>query len=587
MVLARDEAALGIPLRQIKGEGLLHFGAAIALGMLVSVPEVRSAEQNSTATQFSVSLAPNVVAEANRVSERKASKTLDGRVYVVVSKRNDQEPRLQGPPGMTADSAPIWGKDVSNLAAGSPVRFGQDGAEYGFPMASLKELPPGRYFAQALMNVYETFKRSDGTTVQLHMPCGDGHRIAWSTGNIYSDVQEIEVGAGAAPVALTLSHVIRPLAPTPEGGTCQQGNIPETEHVKFLKVRSDKLSKFWGRPIFVAARVILPAGYNDDPKRRYPVIYGMDHHFRAYEAGGSSQQFWAFSDGADNSFTKWWLSDAAPRAIVVQPLSENPYYDTSYWVNSPNSGPYGDALEDDLIPAIDKRFRTVSSAWARSATGCSSGGWMSLAAQVFHSKLFGGAFIFAPDIVDFRATWLLDIYKDQNAYFNQTEWRRWPRPYSRDAIGNALDDTGAWGHLELAMGAHSRSGEYFDHMEATFGPRGADGYPVTRWNKLTGEIDRQAVEQFRKFDMAEYLTSNWGRLGPELKGGKLKFFVTEEDSYYTNRAVHMLEERLKAVSPESDAEFNYFPTGAHCNYPMTHEELVSKMVSYMEGNRKN
>ena len=51
----------------------------------------------------------------------------------------------------------------------------------GFPLLTLNDLPEGQYFVQAFMNVYETFHRADGSVVQLHMPCGDGHRIMWST----------------------------------------------------------------------------------------------------------------------------------------------------------------------------------------------------------------------------------------------------------------------------------------------------------------------------------------------------------------------------------------------------------------------
>jgi hypothetical protein len=47
----------------------------------------------------------------------------------------------------------------------------------------------------------------------------------------------------------------------------------------------------------------------------------------------------------------------------------------SYLVNSPNLGPYDDALMQELIPAIEKRFRVISEPYARVVSGGSTGGW--------------------------------------------------------------------------------------------------------------------------------------------------------------------------------------------------------------------
>ena len=544
-------------------------------------PEIPAA--TPPAPMFTVSIADGVAEKAHRISEQPPGESLNGRVYILISRTPGIEPRLQEA-GLDANGVPLWGLNVDDLRTGHPVSFLEGDAKvYGFPIPELRDIPTGDYYVQALMNTYETFKRADGSVVNLHMPCGDGHRIAWSTGNVYSDVQKVSIARGGPTVALELAHVIPPHEPTPEGGTCQQGNPPETAHVRFIKIKSAALTKFWGRPIYIAARVLLPHNYDQDPNLRFPTIFGMDHHPRAYQLNGNqSGGFYAFRDGGDDSFSRWWLSDKGPEVIVVQPYSETPYYDTSYWVNSDNVGPYGDALISELLPEINRHFRTINQRWARTLTGCSSGGWMSAAAQIFHPTTFGGAFVFAPDIVDFRSLWLIDLYSEPNAYFNETEWRRWERPYVRDPVtGNALVSTGDWAHLELALGDKSRSGEYFNHMDATWGPVGVDGYPVPKWDPRTGLIDRDAVRAHSRFDLSAYLENNWRRLEPLLRGGRLQFFVTETDNYYTNLAVHLLEARLKKVSPSSDAEFHYFPSGAHCHTPVSQQELVTRMVDFM------
>jgi hypothetical protein len=560
-------------------------GAILGVFAILCAPSAPSAAESSTPA-FIVTLARGVASEAHSTAEQPPSEVLDGRVYVIVSRRADVEPRLQGPPGMDPGAAPIWGIDVDAVHAGTRIELRRgDPRIYGFPLASLQDLPDGQYFVQAFMNVYETFSRSDGSVVKLHMPCGDGHRIMWSTGNIYSDVKKVSVSHGGGPIELELAHVIPPHDQTPPDGTCQQGNPPQSQHISLMKLKSDRLSRFWGRPMYVAARVILPADYQEHPNARYPVILWMDHHPRAYSMderhGSGNANFSVFREDGEDAFSRWWLGPDSPKVIIVEPLSENPYYDTSYWVNSPNVGPYGDVLTQELIPELNRRFRTINASWARTLTGCSSGGWMAAAAQVWNPDQFGGAFVFAPDIVDFRSLWLMNLYEDKNAYWNQTEWRQWPRPYFRDTLGNTIATQGDWAHLELAMGTKARSGEYFNWQDATWGPQGKDGYPLPRWNALTGAVDRSAVQQYRKYDLGEYLEGNWAAVEPKLRGSRLQFFVTEDDNYYTNLALHRLQQRLDKLAPASDAQFTYFTGGGHCHSPISNEQLLERMTKYM------
>ena len=50
-------------------------------------------------------------------------------------------------------------------------------------------------------------------------------------------------------------------------------------------------------------------------------------------------------------------------------------------------------------------------------TGGSTGGWIALAHQVFYPDFYGGTFSLCPDGVDFRYHQIVNIYKDDNAYF--------------------------------------------------------------------------------------------------------------------------------------------------------------------------
>src|SRR5262249_23496019 len=144
---------------------------------------------------------------------------VNGRVYVIVSHNGDSEPRFQTD---VADPVPFWGKDAT-LRPNRGTVLGGGNAVYGYPLEKIPQLPPRDYYVQAFMNVYTTFHRSDGSVVDLHMPCGDGDNIFSSTGNLYSDVVHTTLGP-RSKLSLDLTHVIPPRDAVPPGGTCQQGN---------------------------------------------------------------------------------------------------------------------------------------------------------------------------------------------------------------------------------------------------------------------------------------------------------------------------------------------------------------------------
>ena len=109
-----------------------------------------------------------------------------------------------------------------------------------------------------------------------------------------------------------------------------------------------------------------------------------------------------------------WIKPNLPRFLIVKINHANPYYDDQYAVNSANLGPYGDAIETELIPAIEKQFRGIGQGWARFVYGGSTGGWESLAVQMFYPEHYNGAFVACPDPVDFHAYMTADLYNQKN-----------------------------------------------------------------------------------------------------------------------------------------------------------------------------
>ena len=102
------------------------------------------------------------------------------------------------------------------------------------------------------------------------------------------------------------------------------------------------------------------------------------------------------------------MADDTPRMILVGLDGAGPLGDP-YQVNSANHGPYGDAVTRELILHIERTFRGIGRGSARVLDGGSTGGWVSLALQVFYPDFWSGTWSFCPDGVDFRSFQLMNI----------------------------------------------------------------------------------------------------------------------------------------------------------------------------------
>ncbi|MGC1090721.1 MAG: hypothetical protein WA894_19965, partial [Candidatus Acidiferrum sp.] len=434
----------------------------------------------------------------------------------------------------------------------------------------LRDVPPGEYYVQAVLHRYETFHRADGYTVKLPMDRGEGQHWNIAPGNLYSKPLKITLGADSAPVSISVDQEIPPIEPP-----------KDTKYIKHLKIQSALLTKFWGRPMFLSANVLLPEGFDAHPSAHFPIAISEDHfnfdfeEFRTEPPDPNlkpdySERFHLagynrIQQEEAYKFYQQWISPKFPRFLVVQINHANPYYDDSYAVNSANLGPYGDAIETELIPAIEKEFRGIGAGWARFVYGGSTGGWESIAVQMFYPDHYNGAFIACPDPVDFRAFTNIDIYTDKNAFFHEGPHVQIAQPGERDYMGHTLATIEAMNHYELALGSHARSGEQFDIWQAVYGPVGKDGYPQPIFNKETGEIDPAVAAYWKEhYDLRAILERNWATLGPKLRG-KLHVYVGSADTYFLNDAVYYLEDFLKTTTnPPYDGEVKYGDRAEHC-----------------------
>lgn len=491
----------------------------------------------------------------------------DGRLLLIFSKDESTEPRFGVSDNVS--TAQVFGMDFEGHKAGEPLSF--DTKSFGYPIESLDSIPEGEYSVQAYIIKYETFNRSDGHAVKLAMDQGEGRQWARTPGNIYSTPTKINLKKGGK-IELTIDQIIPPIE-----------EKADTKYIKHIKIKSELLSKFWGRDMYLGAHVLLPEGFEANKNEYYPLMVFHGHFpndfggFRTtppdpelgeedYSARFGIYGYAKMEQQEAYDFYQKWISPDFKRFIAIEIQHANPFYDDSYAVNSENIGPYGDAITYELIPHIEKEFRGIGEGWARFLYGGSTGGWEALAVQVKYPDEYNGCFAACPDPIDFRAFTSVDIYNDENAYYNEGEFRKTLRPGHRNYLGHIDAMLKDMNHRELAIGGtKTRSGEQFDIWQAVYSPVGDDGYPKPIWDKYSGKIDPEVATYWKEnYDLRYIMERDWATLGPKLEG-KVNIYCGDMDNYYLNNAVYLTEEFLEQTqNPYYNGEVAYGDRAEHC-----------------------
>ena len=521
---------------------------------------------------------------------------LDGRLILLISENADSEPRFQ----LRDDSKTCqgFGMDVENWTAEQSLNF--DMEAFGYPIPNFADLPSGDFYVQAVFHKYETFNRADGHVVKLPMDRGEGQQWNKAPGNLYSTPQKVSItDSGFPDLSIDLGEMIPPIK-EPE----------DSKYIKHIKIKSELLSDFWGRDMYLGAHVLLPEGWDENPDVKYPLAI-MHGHFPSdfggfkttppdpnmtpeYSERFKVEGYNIMVEQEAYDFYKTWTGPDFPRVIAIEIQHPTPYYDDSYAVNSEAQGPYGDALTYELIPYIEKQFRGIGEGWSRFVYGGSTGGWEALAVQVKYPKEYGMCFAACPDPIDFRAYTLVNIYEDDNAYYKEGPFRKTLVAGHRDYLGNVDATLRDMNYRELVLGTKGRSGQQWDIWEATYSPIGEDGYPKRIWDRITGEIDKEVAAYWKEnFDLAYILKRDWSKHGEDWKN-KIHLYCGDMDNYYLNNAVYLAEEMLKETSaPYYNGEVDYGDRAEHCwngdhengnhiSRLRYHQMFINKFVEKME-----
>ena len=354
-----------------------------------------------------------------------------------------------------------------------------------------------------------------------------------------------------------------------EGGWKRK--LAEHELIKKFSLESKLLSKWWDKPTNIKAAVLLPSGYADNPTKKYPVCYSI---------GGYGSRYMRVNQIVrDSTLNAWWTSEDAPQVITVF-LDGYGQFGDSYQLNSENNGPYGTALIEEIIPAIDKTYRSEGTSNTRYTAGCSTGGWVSLALQLYYPDYFGGCFSYSADPVSFYKMQLINIYQDKNAFYTNNSIER---PSKRNTMGEpefSIKKEVQTENVEGYTNSYITSRNQWGGWNAVYSPKDTNGFPKPIFDPITGEIDSLVAEHWKKYDLLKYTQENWSELGPKVQG-KIHIWMGDMDNYYLNNAMRDFDEYLQSTtSPKSDAEIVFSPTCGHCeNYSIrTYLEAIQKQM---------
>jgi len=300
-------------------------------------------------------------------------------------------------------------------------------------------------------------------------------------------------------------------------------------------VESVRMSEFVGAAVQMHAVVLTPPGY--DREQRYPAVYvvhGFGGNHETLEKRFAPRIIAGMNGGTIEPML-WVFLDAS------HPFGHHAFADSA------NTGPWGTALVEELIPAVEKEFGAVGQPSGRFTMGHSSGGWSSLWLQVRHPEVFGGVCSTAPDPVDFREFTGADIYAQDNMY--------------RDASGNPSQLMRKGSEWAVTFEEYTREeiarrpigGQIFS-FDAVFSPRGDNRLPVPMFDRETGVIDKKVVEAWKAYDISLMLREDWARLGP-LLAGKLHIVVGTLDTFGLEAAVYKLDEELDKLGSDADILF--------------------------------
>jgi S-formylglutathione hydrolase FrmB len=164
-----------------------------------------------------------------------------------------------------------------------------------------------------------------------------------------------------------------------------------------------------GDPATRSLPIILPPDYESSGKR-YPVIYGLTGFTGS---GPMMLNISAWQPNLPQRIDRLMTAGKLSPAIYVLPDCFTRYGGSQY-LNSIAIGRYEDYVIDEIVPHIDRTYRTIAAAEGRGVFGKSSGGYGAIMFGLRHPDVFGAVACHSSDMA-FELCYRPDFPKFANA----------------------------------------------------------------------------------------------------------------------------------------------------------------------------
>lgn len=412
-----------------------------------------------------------------------------GRVVIFLSKYS-REPRFSDD---WLSRVSVISAKFSGIAPGERMWIVDTNA-VSYPVLP-SEMERGSYFVQAVLDL--------GLSA---LPPGR------SPGNLYSDPVPLAFGSAGEPVTLVCNRRVERV-------------IKESAWSKLVRVESPRLTAFHGKPVFVQGKVHLPEAWEKEPNRQFPLVlfipgsgFSLEDHNRQ---SGPSKLF------PEEPAVVLWLEAYGPDGH-------------GEFANSRNYGPWGEALVNEFIPEVERRFRCFGHREARIIRGHSAGGGTTLRLMLNYPDFFGYAWASSPSPVDYRDFHGANIYEPGANLFYDSDGDL--RPVVRVFGSRPVAYFKEMSDRDEVMGRGFV-------LESICSKRGADGRPERLWDRKTGAVNPNVAADWRDYDSSYQLIHHWKELKEKLSG-RLYVSVGESDEMGLAGPVALLQKDLAAIGAD-------------------------------------
>lgn len=165
-------------------------------------------------------------------------------------------------------------------------------------------------------------------------------------------------------------------------------------------------------------RIYTPAEYDEEPKRRFPVLYMQDGQNVYSHPESARWQTWGVNDALEGLVADGRIE---PWIVVAVDHSEARFHEYSLW-DEPRADAHGTGamylqfLVETLKPHIDRKFRTKPARDSTAVMGSSLGGLFSLSVGMRRPDVFGRIGAMSPTVMWGRAGLFREWQQRANAW---------------------------------------------------------------------------------------------------------------------------------------------------------------------------